>query len=158
MTDPDADPDEALAALGIVLPPPPAGVSPYLPVTITGSLLFTSGQLPWQDGVLRYTGAIGRERSLEDGRQSVRLSCINAIAQIRHALSGFDRLARIVRAEGVLYTEAGFPDAPKALDAATELLHAVFGTRGRHTRMIYQQQAMPLSCTSLIILWAEIRP
>jgi enamine deaminase RidA (YjgF/YER057c/UK114 family) len=152
------DPDAALAALGITLPPPAKGVSPYEPVMVVGSMLYTSGQLPWQDGALRYRGAIGRDLSLEDGYQSVRLSCINALAQVRHALSGFDRLTRFVRAEGVLYTAPDFDDAPKALDGATDLLHAAFGERGRHTRMIYTQQAMPLGCTSLVILWAEIWP
>ena len=151
------DPDAVLKELGIVLPPPPAGVSRYETTYICGNVLYMSGQLPWVDGKVRYTGAIGREVTLEQGYDSARISCINAISQMRHALGGFERLKRIIRMEGVLYTTPDFNDAPKALDGATDLLLKVFGDRGRHTRMLYSLQAMPLGCTSLVIIWAELK-
>jgi enamine deaminase RidA (YjgF/YER057c/UK114 family) len=151
------DPDAALRELGIVLPPPPPGVSTYETTYIAGNTLYMSGQLPWVDGALRYKGAVGRDVTLEQGYDSARLSCINAIAQLRHALGGFERLKQIIRMEGVIYTRPDYDDAPKVLDGATDLLLKVFGDRGRHTRMLYSQQAMPLGATTLVIVWAEVK-
>ena len=44
-----------LAELGIRLPPVSAPVAAYVPALRSGSLVFTSGQLPFIDGGLRRT-------------------------------------------------------------------------------------------------------
>ena len=45
-----------LAELGIRLPPVSAPVAAYVPALRSGSLVFTSGQLPFIDGGLRRDG------------------------------------------------------------------------------------------------------
>jgi hypothetical protein len=75
-------PEQRLAELGLSLPPPAAAVANYAPWVVTGTLVMTSGNLPWRDGRLAYVGKIGREVSGEDGYLSCQLSCLNAIAQI----------------------------------------------------------------------------
>ena len=93
----DTTPEARLAALGLSLPPPAAAVANYVPWAITGNLVMTSGNLPWQDGKLAFTGMIGRELSGEEGYRSCRLSCLNAIAQIKEAAGELSRVVRIVR-------------------------------------------------------------
>src|SRR6218665_3274749 len=44
--------EQRLADLGVELPPVAAPVAAYVPAVLTGSLVFTSGQLPFVDGVL----------------------------------------------------------------------------------------------------------
>jgi len=43
----------------MLTPPAPAGVGAYVPWVRTGNLIFTSGQLPWRDGKLAFTGKLG---------------------------------------------------------------------------------------------------
>ena len=45
---------------------------------------------------------------------------------------------------------------PKCLNGASDLINAAFAEKGRHTRMIYTNPVMPLDCTSLVVLFAEI--
>ena len=149
-------PEQRIADLGLVLPPPAPAVGNYLPWVITGNLVLTSGNLPWRDGKLVYAGKIGREVSGEDGYLSCQLSCLNAIAQIREAVGDLSRVRRIVRLEGVLGVADDFRDHPKCLDGASDLLVEVFGEIGRHTRMIYTDPVMPLDTPSLVIVTAEI--
>jgi enamine deaminase RidA (YjgF/YER057c/UK114 family) len=149
-------PEQRIAELGLSLPPPAAAVANYEPWVITGNLVMTSGNLPWRDGNLAYVGKIGREVSGEDGYASCRLSCLNAIAQIKEAVGELTRVKRIVRLEGVLGVADDYKDHPKCLNGASDLVNMVFGERGRHTRMIYTNPVMPLDCTSLVILYAEI--
>ena len=149
-------PEERIAALGLALPPPAAAVANYVPWVVTGNLVMTSGNLPWRDGRLAYVGKIGREVTGEDGYRSCQLSCLNALAQVRQAVGALSRVRRIVRLEGVLGVDESYKDHPKCLDGASDVVNAAFGEKGRHTRMIYTNPVMPLDCTSLVILFAEV--
>jgi len=149
-------PEQRIEKLGLTLPPAAAAVANYVPWAITGNLVMTSGNLPWRDGKLSYIGRIGRERSAEEGYQSCQLSCLNAIAQIKDAVGELSRVNRIVRLEGTMWVDDGFKEHPQCLNGASDLINSVFQDRGRHTRMIYTNPVMPLDCTSLVVLYAEI--
>jgi len=45
--------EENLKRLGIILPEPPKAVGNYVPWIRTGSIVMTSGQLPWEWTVRR---------------------------------------------------------------------------------------------------------
>lgn len=149
-------PEQRIHALGLTLPPAAAAVANYVPWVMTGHLVMTSGNLPWRDGKLAYVGRIGREVSGEDGYLSCQLSCLNAIAQIRDALGELSRVKRIVRLEGTMWVDESFKEHPGCLNGASDLINTAFAERGRHTRMIYTNPVMPLDCTSLVVLYAEI--
>ncbi len=51
-----------------------------------------------------------------------------------------------------------FKEHPKCLNGASDLINEAFQEKGRHTRMIYTNPVMPLDCTSLVVLYAEIEP
>ena len=119
-------------------------------------ILYTSGQLPWRDGKLRYKGKIGAALTREEGYLACQLAALNAIAQLKAALGSLEKVKRILRVEGVLNVAPGFTDIPAVLNGASHLVNAVFRERGRHTRMIYTNPDMPLDCACLIIFWAEI--
>lgn len=145
-----------LKALGIELPPAAGAVANYAPWVISRGVLYTSGQLPWIDGRLIYKGKIGTALTAEQGYEACRLSCLNAISQLKAALGSLDRVRRIIRLEGVINVSPGFTAHPQALNGASDLINAVFQDRGHHTRMIYTNPEMPLDCTSLVVLWAEV--
>jgi enamine deaminase RidA (YjgF/YER057c/UK114 family) len=149
-------PEDRIARLGLALPPPAAAVANYVPWAITGNLVMTSGNLPWKDGKLAYVGKIGRELTGEQGYLSCQLSCLNAIAQLRDALGSLSKVKRIIRLEGTMGVDENFKEHPKCLNGASDLINTVFEERGRHTRMIYTNPVMPLDCTSLVVLYAEI--
>jgi enamine deaminase RidA (YjgF/YER057c/UK114 family) len=151
-------PEQRLHALGIELPPAPAAVGDYAPTVTTGNLLMTSGQLPWIAGDLKFKGKMGRELNVEQGYQAFRLSALNAIAQLRAALGSLDRVKQIVRLEGTMGCAPGFTEQPSVLDGASHIVNQVFGPRGRHTRMVYSNNEMPMDCATLVVLYAEIVP
>lgn len=151
-------PEQRIEKLGLKMPPPAAAVANYVPWAITGNLIMTSGNLPWRDGVLAYKGRIGRELSGEQGYLSCQLSCLNAIAQLKDAAGSLSRIRRVVRLEGTMAVQEGFGEHPACLNGASDLINTVFEERGRHTRMIYTNPVMPLDCTSLVVLFAEMEP
>ena len=151
-------PEQRLRALGIELPPAPPAVGDYAPTAITGSLLVTSGQLPWVAGELKFKGKIGAELTSEQGYQAFRLSALNAISQFKSALGTLDRIRQVFRLEGTTGCAPGFTGQATALNGASHLVNQVFGPRGRHTRMVYSNNEMPMDCATLVVLYAEIAP
>ena len=87
--------EEKLKELDITLPPPPAAVAAYEPWVRTGNLVLTSGQLPWRDGKLAFTGKLGSELTVEQGYQAARQCAINAIAQLKAATGDLDLYGKI---------------------------------------------------------------
>jgi len=149
-------PEARLKTLGIVLPPAPPAVGDYAPTAIIGNLLMTSGQLPWIAGDLKFKGKIGSDLDREQGYQAFRLSALNAVAQLKDALGSLDRVKQIVRLEGTMGCAPGFTEQPAVLNGASHVVNEIFGPRGRHTRMIYSNNEMPMDCATLVVLYAEI--
>jgi hypothetical protein len=61
-----------------------------------------------------------------------------------------------VRLEGTRGCAPGFTAQPAALNGASEVVNQVFGPCGRHSRMIYSNNEMPMNCATLVVLYAEI--
>ena len=72
--------DARLKDLGITIPDAPAPAANYVPYTVTGNLVFVSGQVPFVDGKLTATGRIGEDATPEDGYEQARICAINLIA------------------------------------------------------------------------------
>ena len=149
-------PEEKLADLEITLPEAPATVANYVPWIQTGNLLMTSGQLPWLDGKIQYAGKCGADLSVEEGYEAARLCAINAIAQLKAAVGDLSRISKVVRLEGNVHSAAGFQGQPQVLNGASDLIFAVFGERGRHTRTALGINEMPLNAAVQLSLFAEI--
>jgi hypothetical protein len=80
------------------------------------------------------------------------------LTQLKTALGSLDHVKQIVRLEGTMGCAPGFHDQPKVLNGASHIVNQVFGPRGRHTRMLYSNNEMPLDCATLVVLTAEIMP
>jgi enamine deaminase RidA (YjgF/YER057c/UK114 family) len=149
--------EERLRDLRLTLPSPPAPGGGYVATTVFHNLLFISGQFPIEQGQLRYTGRVGAELTEEEGRLAARLAALNVLAQIRHALGGFDRLESLLRVEGHVASAPGWNQAPRVLDAASELFVAVLGERGRHARAAFTPAQLPLDLAVELVTVAAIR-
>jgi enamine deaminase RidA (YjgF/YER057c/UK114 family) len=148
--------EQRLRQLGIELPPAPGAVAAYVPVIRTGNLVITSGQLPWKGDRLLHTGKLGTDLSVEQGYEAARQCAINAIAQLKAALDDLELVQQIVRLEGYVHCGPGFRQQPQVLNGASELLNAVFGERGRHTRTALGIHEMPLDAPVQLVLWAAV--
>jgi enamine deaminase RidA (YjgF/YER057c/UK114 family) len=138
--------DKRLAELDITLPTPAKPVANYVPWVRTGNLVFISGQGPLADGKILYQGRLPDTVSIEDGQKSARLCAINVIAQLRDALGGdLDRVARIVKLVGFVNAAPDFPDHPKIINGASDLMVEVFGDKGRHARSAVGSPSLPFN-------------
>jgi enamine deaminase RidA (YjgF/YER057c/UK114 family) len=149
--------DARLAELDIRLPTPPAPVASYVPFVRSGNLLFISGQVTLAPDGLKYTGTVGRELSLEDGKAAARLCAINAIAQLRAACGGdLDRVKRIVKLTVFVNAVPGFVQHPEVANGASDLLVEVFGDAGKHARSAVGAGSLPRNVATEVEAIVEI--
>ena len=135
--------EQRLQKLGIALPAAPKPLGAYVPAVQVGNLLFSSGTLPLDGGVLKFIGRIGSELSIEDARSAARLAALNALALARQHLGSLDRVTRVVRLTVSLVTTPEFRDHAKVADGASELLASVFGADKTSTRMVSGVASLP---------------
>ena len=132
-----------LRELGLELPPAPSPVANYVPYLIAGNLLFISGQISKAgDGTL-LSGRVGDTLSIEDGIAAAKVCALNVLAQAQAALGDLDRVAQVMRLTGFVNSGPDFTDHPKVINGASDLMVAVLGDKGRHTRAAVGVSGLP---------------
>lgn len=152
--------EKRLKSLGIELPKLPAPLGSYVPWVMSGNLLYLSGSVSSlfqnTDGTRPYVGAVGRERTLEEGQAAARYAAMVQMAAIRDALGSIDWVKRIVFMTGFVWGVEGFPDSPKVINGASDLFGAVFGESGRHARAAVAVAGLPEAQRSRFKPWSSL--
>lgn len=149
--------DARLAELGIALPEAAAPVANYVAYVVSGNVVHVAGQLPVENGELKYAGAVGGEVSVEAGAAAARLCALNVIAQVKAACGGdLDRVARVLKLNGFVNAPAGFTDQPRVVNGASDLMVDVFGEAGRHARSAIGMGSLPFNASVEIDAMVEI--
>lgn len=149
--------DDALADLGLALPPVSAPAGSYQPVVQTGSVIYISGQIPMGANGPEYIGTCGDTATLEDGQSAARLCALNILAQAKAHLGDLERIARVVKLTGFVNATADFKDHPKVVNGASDLMVAVLGERGRHARAAVGMSSLPFGVAVEVEAIIEVR-
>ncbi|MCV7132866.1 RidA family protein [Mycobacterium hodleri] len=146
---------ERLAELGVELPAVVAPLAAYVPAVRTGTLVYTSGQLPMIDGELPKAGKVGAEVTAEEAKDLARTCALNALAAV-HALVGVDSVVRVVKVVGFVASAPGFNGQPGVVNGASQLLGDVFGDAGVHARSAVGVSELPLNAPVEVELIVEV--
>lgn len=138
-------PTARLAALGIELPQAPRPVASYVPVRVTGTQAFVSGQLPYEQGQLNHQGVVPSQIDPDTARTAARRCAINALACLQQALGSLDRVTGVIKVGVFVASDPGFGGQPAIANGASDLLVEVFGDAGRHARAAVGVAALPLN-------------
>ncbi len=138
--------EQRLAALGLVLPEAPAPVANYVPHLIAGELLFVSGQISKAADGSIITGRLGDGLSIEEGQKAAQCCALNILAQAKAALGSLDRVAQVMRLNGFVASTPDCGDQPKVVNGASDLMVALLGDAGRHTRVAVGVASLPAGC------------
>jgi len=148
--------EKRLAELGINLPEPRASAALLLPVKQMGNTLYVSGQLPFKDGGLVYTGKVSQDKTIEEGQDAARLCAVNAIGAIKNYLGDLDKVKNIVKLLIFVNSSEGFIDQPTVGNGASQVFIDVFGEAGRHARSAVGVYQLPRDATVEIEVIVEV--
>jgi len=142
--------------LKLTLPAVAAPVGSYVPAIRSGAYVLTSGQLPFRNGKVVYTGKVPGDVSVEDAADGAAVAILNAVAAAAQAGGGIDNIARIVRVAVFVNSSPGFTEQPKVANGASDLLFKIFGDPGRHVRAAVGVAELPLDAAVEVELMAEV--
>ncbi|HWD13515.1 RidA family protein [Pseudochrobactrum sp. sp1633] len=135
-----------LKDLGITIPESAAPAAAYLPFAQSGNLLFTSGQLPLENGKLISTGLVGRDLTIEQAQEAAKACAINVLSQAKAALGGdLSRIKRIVKITVFVASVVDFTDQHIVANGGSQLFIDVLGDAGKHARSAVGMAGLPLN-------------
>jgi len=150
------DVEARLRELGIDLPTAARPLASYVPVAVSGSFAFVSGQVPLDEGKVMVAGKLGDGVSLEEGQAATRRCALQALAALRDELGTLDRITKVVRVGVFVASAEGFTDQPKVSNGASDLFVEVFGEAGRHARAAVGVAELPLGAAVEVEVTVEI--
>ena len=135
-----------LLGLGIVLPALPVAGGNYVPAKTVRNIIYLSGVIS-SDASGVVTGTVGNDRTVEQGYAAARACALTQLAVLQRHLGGaenaLDGIRSILSVNGYVNCVAGFPDSPKVINGASDVLVEIFGEAGRHVRAAIGVNALP---------------
>ena len=137
--------DLKIKELKLTLPEARDPVGSYLASKIIGKMLFVSGQISTSSDGELIQGKIGKELSTEDGYQAAKRCGLSIISQVKKACNNdFSKIKSCVKLTGFVNSTDEFTEQPKVINGASDLIVAVFGESGMHTRAAVSASSLPL--------------
>lgn len=146
---------ERLQELGLSVPIAAKPVAAYVPAVRTGSLIFTAGQLPLQDGQMVATGKVGLEVDVDQAKKLAEICALNCLAAVE-TIVPIEKISRIIRVVGYVNGVTGFTNQPAVVNGASELFLNLWGDSGKHARSAVGVAELPLNAPVEIELTVEI--
>ncbi|NLM11273.1 MAG: RidA family protein [Clostridiaceae bacterium] len=139
--------ENRIIELGYTLPESSPAGGLYTPVRRVGNVLYVSGQIPWLDGEVKYSGKVGNERNIEYAQEAARLCILNMLAAVKNAIGDLDKIKQIVKLTVMVSSETGFDKQHIVANGASQLLIDIFGPDGCAARSAIGVNQLPLNVT-----------
>lgn len=139
----DSEIERRLIEMGLELPVPGTPIASYRSVVINRELAHVSGQLSMRDGAL-LTGRLGSNLDLAAGATAAEACGLMVVAQLKAALGDLSRIDQFVKIGVFVNCDPEFYDQPKVANGASDLIVALFGERGQHSRSAVGVASLPL--------------
>lgn len=106
----------------------------YIPILVDGNTAYIAGQIPRIGEVVHFVGVVGESVSLDEGRRAAGVSALRALSLIRKRCGTLDVIATVPRMTVYVRSAPGFTMQSEVADGASDVLYAVLGDAGVHTR------------------------
>ena len=150
--------EQRLTELGLDLPPPPKSAGNYVAGVQTGNLLFLSGCGPQRADGSYVRGKLGAGLDVAEGYEAARIAGLAMLARIRSLTGSLDRVARIVKALGMVNAAPDFTAQPKVINGFSDLMVEVFGEPGRGARAAVGMATLSGGMAVEIEMVIELKP
>ena len=137
--------ENKIKELGIKLPDAKPPVGSYVATKIVGNLLYISGQISISENGELIKGKVGKDLSVDDGYKAAERCGLSIISQAKVACNGdLSKIKSCVKLTGFVNSTDNFTEQPKVINGASDLIAAVFGEAGMHTRAAVSTNSLPL--------------
>ena len=144
-----------LAEMGIVIPEMPAPLANYVAAKRTGNLVFTAGQICSVGGKV-FKGKLGRDIDTTQGKEATKLCIINCLASVKQLLGSLETVKQVVAVHGLINSDPEFTEQGVVMNGASDLLVAIFGEAGKHTRTAVGITSLPFNFSASVYIIVEV--
>lgn len=130
----------------------------FVPAVTTGNLVFLSGHGPRKPEGGAVQGKVGRDLTIEEGKEAARLTMIALLSSLRNEIGSLDRIRRIVKVHGMVNCPTEFTQQPAVMNGATAVLTSIFGDAGKPARAAVGMGSLPNNIAVEIEMIVEISP
>jgi enamine deaminase RidA (YjgF/YER057c/UK114 family) len=124
-----SSPDDRIRQLGLALPPAAPPLASYVPLVVTGRLVFVSGHGPLSaEQHPAFAGQIGRDLSESEAEDAARLTTLNLLATLQHGLGSLDVVDRIAQVRCFVVSSPTTTAHQLVPAAVARVLGEVFGS------------------------------
>ncbi len=145
-----------LKSLGIELNTGARPNDHFVPAVTTGNLVFLSGHGPRKPEGGAVQGKVGRDLSVEEGKEAARLTMIALLSSLRNEIGSLDRVRRVVKVHGMVNCTTEFTQQPAVMNGATAVLTSIFGDAGKPARAAVGMGSLPNNIAVEIEMIVEI--
>ncbi|MCV9387596.1 RidA family protein [Reichenbachiella ulvae] len=118
---------DRIEELGLELPPapPPGGV--YVPLVVTGNMLYVSGHGPVLPDASLIKGKVGSALDKDAAKAAARQVGLTMLSTLIKHLDPKYKIKRTIKVLGMVNSEMDFFDQPYVMNGFSELMAEVFG-------------------------------
>jgi len=149
--------EDKIKELGYDLPEAPKPLAAYIPALRTGNYVYTSGQVPFLKGELKFAGKVGGDLTLEEAQKAAELCALNALSAIKGVIGNLEKIERIIKVTVFVNSANGFTDQPKVANGASEFLGRIFGENGKHVRSAVGVSELPVNSAVEVEMIVEVK-
>ena len=92
-----------------------------------------------------HAGLVGRDLTVEQGREAAKWCAVNILAQARAAVGELEKIKRIVKIGVFVASTPDFTEQHLVANGASDFLAEVLGDAGRHARSAVGMASLPLN-------------
>ena len=153
---PKVDTAANLKALNITLPKLKKPLANYVHTVRTGNLVYTAGKGSANPDGSLYTGKLGDDLTIEQGKEAARLAGIRLLASLQAELGDLNKVKRIVKVLGMVNATPDFTEHSQVINGFSDLMVEVFGERGKHARSAVGMSSLPKNLAVEIEMVVEV--
>jgi enamine deaminase RidA (YjgF/YER057c/UK114 family) len=130
--------------LGIEIPQASKPVANYVGARKLGNTIYLSGQLPVENGQIKYIGKVGKSISEADATKAAELCALNILSQLSAILSGdLDSIQSCVKLNIFINAIPEFENHSLIANGASDFIVKVMGDKGIHARSTVGVASLP---------------
>lgn len=138
--------ENRLSELGLSLPDSSGAAANYVPYVKTANLVYISGQICKWNSEMKFTGKLGKDLTVDEGKEAARICILNVLYHLKDACVGdFTKVKSCVRLNVFINSTDTFYEQPSVANGASDLLIEIFGDIAKHTRVAVSVPSLPLN-------------
>lgn len=123
-----------------------------------GDTVYVSGQLPRNGSQIMFQGRVGEALTLAQAQQAARICVMRALHVLHRQLGSLEPVAQVLQMTVYTQSAADFTQQSEVADAASNMLRAVLGEAGIHSRTSVGVYQLPKNASVELNLTVALHP